>query len=144
MTRRPCLHPGCPALVEGPEARCPAHSREAQAAADRRRPRGPRPKDPRPSAAARGYDYRWQQLRVRVLARSPLCADCAARGRTAWAREVHHLEPVSKAPERRLDPANLVALCRDCHQARERAALRPPQAAAGPTATAGHEWGYRG
>ena len=57
---------------------------------------------------------RWPSLRRRHLAANPRCAAC---GR-ADAPEVHHLVPVQKAPERELDPTNLITLCggkRNCH-----------------------------
>lgn len=68
VLQRPCRHPGCPALVPaGASPYCPAHTRAASAIARARaRHRG--------SAAARGYDYRWQQARANFLARYPLCS----------------------------------------------------------------------
>ena len=64
---------------------------------------------------------RWRELRARVLiAVMHRCQDC---GR-AQATEVHHIQPVQRANNMRemvalcYDPANLVALCHDCHQRR--------------------------
>lgn len=64
---------------------------------------------------------RWRELRARVLmAAMYRCQDC---GR-AQATEVHHVKPVEHATSSRemvalcYDPANLVALCHDCHQRR--------------------------
>ena len=39
------------------------------------------------------------------------CKECHRAGRL----EVHHLIPVHRAPERELDPSNVVVLCRTCH-----------------------------
>ncbi len=58
----------------------------------------------------------WPAVRRLHLAANPRCAAC---GRTE-SPEVHHLEPVQVAPDRELDPANLITLCggsRNCHLA---------------------------
>ena len=77
----------------------------------------PKQADTRPSAWHRGYDARWRKLRLWFLARNPLCADCLARGRTEAAAEVHHVIAISKGGKR-LDPGNLMALCKRCHSRR--------------------------
>lgn len=105
---RPCAQPGCPAIV--PRGYCADHAR---------RPAWQKS----PDAPRHGSTRRWRRLRAQIIARSPLCGDCAARGRTTAAVEVHHLVPVSQAPEREFDATNLVALCAECHRARD-AALR--------------------
>ena len=67
---------------------------------------------------------RWRDLRAAYLAEHPLCEDCDAAGRTTPAEEVHHLaEILSGATMEEMmalayDPANLRALCADCHHAR--------------------------
>lgn len=69
---------------------------------------------------------RWRQLRARVLAESPLCADCLARGLSRSAAEVHHVTPVETGPtpeaRERLafERGNLVGLCHRCHVERHR------------------------
>ena len=75
-----------------------------------------RPKDTQAlHAAARGYDYQWQQLRLRVLADDPLCIDCEALGFVRPATEVHHLQTITERPDLRLKRSNLVPLCSACH-----------------------------
>ena len=66
-----------------------------------------------PRHAHANYGHRWRKLRAIVLrdARGQ-CADCG-RG----AEEVHHQIPISKGGEA-YDLANLVPLCRLCHDAR--------------------------
>jgi 5-methylcytosine-specific restriction protein A len=56
----------------------------------------------------------WRKCRDAYMARHPLCEDCASRGLTVRAREVHHITPIDQggAP---LDPENLQALCHQCH-----------------------------
>lgn len=69
----------------------------------------------RTSSASRGYDAAWRRLRLRFLAEHPLCVMCERQGRTVAANIVDHVEAIAKAPHRRLDWANLQALCQPCH-----------------------------
>jgi len=61
------------------------------------------------SAHARGYDRTWQNLRLMILRRSPLCVRCGT-----GASQVDHIVPIRKGGAR-LDPDNLQALCHSCH-----------------------------
>jgi 5-methylcytosine-specific restriction protein A len=63
----------------------------------------------RPPASARGYDRTWRRLRLMMLREHPLCTRC---GRAASL--IDHVMPIEDGGAR-LDPANLQALCRDCH-----------------------------
>jgi len=65
-----------------------------------------------------GYDNTWRKLSERYRLENPLCVDCHSRGKVKPATEVHHLRKISEAPGLRLDPANLVSLCRACHRDR--------------------------
>ena len=64
---------------------------------------------------------RWLRLRRAVLTKHPLCQRCQEEGRVTAATEVHHVRPVEEAfnkagkLQRMYDPANLRALCHDCH-----------------------------
>jgi 5-methylcytosine-specific restriction protein A len=71
--KRPCATPGCPKLVARGR-RCPEHAREEE------RRRG--------SAARRGYDKAWQQVRAAYLASHRVC-ECSP-GCTELAVDVHH------------------------------------------------------
>lgn len=70
------------------------------------------------------HSSRWVILRRHVLTEHPLCHDCAAKGETVVATEVHHITPVEHALTRgekerlMFNPNNLVALCHSCHVAR--------------------------
>jgi 5-methylcytosine-specific restriction protein A len=67
----------------------------------------------------RGYDYAWQKLRLRLLKTShALCHDCENAGIVTASAELHHLQKIKHRPDLRLDPENLVGLCRRHHQAR--------------------------
>jgi 5-methylcytosine-specific restriction protein A len=108
---RVCNHRGCSRLTDG-GPRCELHQVEPR----RYRTKADRAYDERRgSAASRGYDWRWQRLRAVVLAEEPLCRACRAAGRVTAATEVDHIEPIERAPERRLERANLQALCHACH-----------------------------
>lgn len=64
---------------------------------------------------------RWRHLRRAYLSEHPLCETCAARGLAVPATELHHVRPVesgiTEKEQRQLcySPANLRALCHDCH-----------------------------
>jgi len=67
----------------------------------------------------RAHDKKWSALRRVMLERTGhKCQHCTAeetslRREESWL-EVHHIVSV-KNEERRLDPSNLVVLCRECH-----------------------------
>lgn len=80
----------------------------------------------RESRHARGYGSAWVRLRARILRRdSHLCQPCLAKGRPTPATEVHHTR--AKADGGTDDPANLTAICRECHDeaTREQKGERP-------------------
>jgi len=68
----------------------------------------------RGSSCARGYDARWQRLRLAFLSAHPLCAHCMRDGVLRQATEVDHIRRISDGGAR-LDQANLQALCKSCH-----------------------------
>jgi 5-methylcytosine-specific restriction protein A len=70
----------------------------------------------RKSASERGYDHNWSKLRAWKLAKDPICHLCDLRGRVTAADTVHHINEVETNPELRLDPENLMSLCRECHE----------------------------
>ena len=71
----------------------------------------------RGNSRARGYDSRWERVRLQHLMDEPLCRHCAERD--DWvvvaADVVDHIIPIAVAPERRLDDSNLQSLCHSCH-----------------------------
>jgi len=81
-------------------------------------------------STARGYGYRWQQYRLRYLAKHPLCVMCEAAGRVEAATVVDHV--VRHEGDERLfwDATNHQALCKRCHDGakqREEAGSREPR-----------------
>jgi 5-methylcytosine-specific restriction enzyme A len=100
---RPCAQPGCPHLTRRGR-RCPEHARAYERA--------------RGSAAARGYDARWQASSAAYLAEHPWCVcgpDCCPAGCKLPATDVHHLDGLGPTGPRGYDPANWAALHRRCH-----------------------------
>lgn len=64
----------------------------------------------------RGYGHDWRRFSERQRDKNPLCVVHEARGIVRPATELHHVEKVRDAPERRLDVHNTVAVCMDCHR----------------------------
>ena len=64
---------------------------------------------PRGSAHSRGYDRRWQRVRLTFLKNHPFCNRCPS-----FAQEVHHVRPISEGG-RKYDTTNLEQLCKRCH-----------------------------
>lgn len=97
----PCRHPGCPALTDG--AYCVDHRQQHEH---------------RQSAAARGYDAKWQRARLRYLREHPLCVTCCRQGRLTVASVVDHIVPHRGDEQRFWDRSNWQALCKPCHDAK--------------------------
>lgn len=104
---RPCLHPGCTALVRS--GYCDAH-----------RP----PESARRSAKSQSY-RRWYSLRIwtdvlrpQQLAREPFCRECARRGLRVYATDVDHVVPHDGDWSKFADTENLQSLCHSCHSAK--------------------------
>ena len=95
--KRPCRHPGCPALSD--KVYCEAH-RSLYA---------------RENAAARGYDGRWKSARRAYLQRNPLCAECRRADKLTPATVVDHIVPHRGDMRLFWDKTNWQPLCKDCH-----------------------------
>lgn len=119
---RPCLQPGCAALVRGGGGRCEQHTQvRTEIAREKDRERG--------SAASRGYGYRWSQTSKGFLKRHPLCIECMKSGRVAESKVTDHIVPhrlaealksedserIQTARELFWDRANWQPLCYPCH-----------------------------
>jgi 5-methylcytosine-specific restriction protein A len=100
---RPCVEPGCPALV--PSGRCAAHQTARYRQVERTRG----------TAKERGYDKDWRRVRDDVLRDEPCCRLCAPA--VSLAVEVDHVKPLAQGGAR-LDRLNLQPLCNNCHIAK--------------------------
>lgn len=96
--KRPCLHPGCPALV--PSGRCEQHKTMHR---DYDRYRG--------SSTERGYGTRHQAIREVVRREEPLCRECIKTGQITPSNEMDHIDGNALNTER----SNLQMLCKACH-----------------------------
>lgn len=93
-----CRRPGCPALSNG-SGFCKEHA-ELQGRVDY---------SFKGSRRDRGYPPGWEKLRLRILARDPLCrAMCGA-----LSSEADHIRPLERGGSNRDD--NLQGLCKSCH-----------------------------
>ena len=60
----------------------------------------------------------WRTLRnQKFYDANGLCELCLKDGIINEAREIHHIVPIEKDWNKRLDYDNLIALCSDCHNA---------------------------
>lgn len=100
--KRPCSHPGCPALTE--DRYCDAHQKLADQQYEKYQ------RDPQ---AKKRYGRAWQKIRDSYIAAHPLCAVCQQHGHLTPTQEVHHTVPLSAGGTH--DPKNLMALCKPCH-----------------------------
>lgn len=58
----------------------------------------------------------WQRLRQQKFQdANGLCERCLKKGIVRAGKEVHHIVPIDKDWEKRLDYDNLILLCNDCH-----------------------------
>lgn len=100
--KQPCAYPGCPRLSDG--RYCEEH-RKLVAQNYERYSRAP--------DVHRKYGSRWKRIRDHYAAAHPFCERCFANGILTPVDEVHHIVPVSRGGTH--DPANLMSLCRSCH-----------------------------
>lgn len=59
---------------------------------------------------------KWPKVRAAYLAEHPDCQACGRTAKQSGPIEVHHVEPFHDDPSKELDPQNLIALCRRCHE----------------------------
>jgi 5-methylcytosine-specific restriction protein A len=102
--KRPCNHPGCPALTDN--RYCDQHRKQEMRRYDQ--DRGTRQE--------RGYTAQWLKVREIYLRRHPLCERCEDAGRVEVAAMVHHKQAIRQGGAV-LNMENLQAVCRRCHDA---------------------------
>ena len=111
-----CAYPGCRKPVALGQRYCSSHkakgeARDVKMKAEREAHRVKR----QGSSAARGYGYRWQRLRARVLGAHPLCVECEKKGVVRLATDVDHVVPHKGDPHLMWSEKNLQPLCHECH-----------------------------
>lgn len=59
---------------------------------------------------------KWTRLSRQIRRERPICEECLKKGGPLKpSQEVHHVVKVRSNPNLAFDPANLMALCRECH-----------------------------
>jgi 5-methylcytosine-specific restriction protein A len=100
--KRPCSHPGCPALTDSQFCPTPAKADARDYAHYRRDPE-----------TNKRYGNAWRKIRAAYLAAHPLCEQCQRAGRLTPAKEVHHILPLAQGGTH--EAGNLMSLCSSCH-----------------------------
>lgn len=62
------------------------------------------------------HGKRWMRYARWYKSQHPICEECGER----LTQEVHHIRPVSEAPQLTFDESNVRGLCRPCHAAKHR------------------------
>lgn len=101
----PCHQPGCPKLAKSGSSYCELHKKQNEKVYD----------TARGTAAERGYDATWAKVRAIYLSQHPLCEECLKVNKIVPSKIPHHIKPIHKYPDLRLDMNNLKALCVACH-----------------------------
>lgn len=120
---RPCPTLGCHGLWDGRRCTvCGAKASRALAAAQRT-------DRPRWYAVARRWytSARWLRARRALLAREPVCRQCAAHGETSAAEVVDHITPHRGDYTLFWDPENWQPLCKPCHDCKTALEVHGPQ-----------------
>ncbi len=105
-----CRFPTCNVLM-GKPGWCDRHAvYGAQAEAARQRIYDRQVRDPR--AVAFYHSQEWLVARDRALCAHPICQQCGKE----IATEAHHIEPLMRAWDLRIEPSNLWCVSRACHR----------------------------
>ena len=99
-----CKIQGCGERIPRGETYCKEHKKREREAYDRTRG----------SAASRGYDRKWQEVRDLYIKENPLCEDCRDKGITKMANIVHHIVELTRGGAKYAF-GNLKSLCTACH-----------------------------
>lgn len=112
---KPCLHPGCGALVRDGSGRCPVHQAQRQ---QQVKEQAARYDKARGTSSSRGYGAKWQRARAAYLLAHPLCVRCQAEGRVEPATVLDHIKPHKGDQALFWDSGNWQALCKPCHDSK--------------------------
>lgn len=63
----------------------------------------------------------WKELsKIKKAKEDYLCEECRKKGKIVAGKEVHHIVPIAKNWDLRLDYKNLQLLCSECHRKKTR------------------------
>jgi 5-methylcytosine-specific restriction protein A len=105
--RKPCLRPGCPALVA--KGYCDLHRKQKSREKSRARDRGD------PQVMKWWSSKRYKVKRAWFMKRNPLCASCYEKGRVEPATQLDHIVAHKGSYELFWSESNWRGLCRSCH-----------------------------
>ena len=105
-----CRWSGCAELSQ--ESYCAEHMAEYIKKREAERARYSKTRD---TSSKRGYDSKWEVVRIAYLAKRPVCEQCHDMGLVVPAVLVHHIVPI-KDGGARLHSDNLRSLCSSCHE----------------------------
>lgn len=112
-----CKHIGCFNLTRNKSGYCDEHSSEYEAKEKERRKRfnSYYNKDNKYNAF---YNTKaWREKRSYILSRDDyLCQECLKNNKYSEATDVHHIQRLRDAWDKRLDNDNLISLCIECHK----------------------------
>lgn len=111
-----CNHPGCKTIIDYDVKYCEKHQtqRNKQEYRQRRYNNG--------DSKYRAF-YRtraWRKLSRQTLENNPVCVVCYERGIIRPAQIADHRIELKDDWSRRLDPSNIVSMCRSCHNRKTR------------------------
>lgn len=116
-----CKHRGCYKLTRNECAYCDDHIEEFEKKEKERRKNFNSYYNKDNKYNKFYWTQKWKKLREYILARDNyLCQDCLKNKVISEATEVHHIEKLRKAWDKRYDPDNLISLCGECHRIRDR------------------------
>ncbi|MBS6503890.1 MAG: HNH endonuclease [Clostridium sp.] len=116
-----CKHRGCYKLTRNECAYCDEHIEEFEKKEKERRKNFNSYYNKENKYNKFYWTQKWKKLREYILARDNyLCQDCLDNKVVTEATEVHHIEKLRRAWEKRYDPDNLISLCEKCHKTRDR------------------------
>lgn len=116
---RYCIHDGCRNLLEPGRYYCDEHRKKRKSKGKKRNA----------FQSVNKSFYRsdaWQSMRQFIYERDKgKCTKCNkfVFGKSA---HVHHIEPISKSPELKLEETNLTLLCNKCHAEEENKMSKAP------------------
>lgn len=63
----------------------------------------------------RGYGWKHQQFRERMIRERPLCERCIKTGVVTPATDLHHKRKIKDRPDLAFDELNIEMICQSCH-----------------------------
>lgn len=63
----------------------------------------------------RGYGWKHQQFRARMIRERPLCERCLKDGIVRPSTDLHHKAKIKDRPDLAFDPFNIEMICQPCH-----------------------------